>query len=192
MRLKSSLILFTALAIASCNGAAPSNATKSGRAMAVRIDDVAGVGNFARVDDRLYRGAQPTADGYRNLKKLGVKTVISFRSNTDTRTEAESAGLTYIRMPVQADIIGSEPPTDEQVKTFFDIVLDPAKQPVYMHCRGGKDRTGTLGAVYRMEMDGWSNNEAIEEMQAFGFHDNYTDLMNYIKKYKTKGYKEGK
>jgi len=187
MRLKCSLI-FLSLAIASCNGAPPATATKSGRAMAARIDDVAGVGNFARVNDLLYRGAQPTAEGYKNLKKLGVKTVISFRSNTDTSKEAEAAGLTYIRMPVQADILGSEPPTDEQVKTFFDVVLDPAQQPVYMHCMGGKDRTGTLGAVYRMEMDGWTNGEAIEEMQAFGFHDNYTDLMKYVRSYKPRGY----
>lgn len=189
MRLISSLI-FLALAISSCNGSTSSTATASGRAMAARIDNVAGVGNFARVNDRLYRGAQPTAEGYRNLKKLGVKTVISFRSNTDTRAKAEAAGLTYIKLPVQADVLGSEPPTDEQVKTFFDVVLDPSKQPVYMHCMGGKDRTGTLGAVYRMEMDGWTNGEAIEEMQAFGFHDNYADLMNYVKKYKTQGYKE--
>ena len=190
MRLKCSPIFLAALAISSCAGASPPTVTTSDRALAARIEDVAGVGNFARVDHRLYRGAQPTAEGYRNLKKLGVKTVISFRSNANTRADAEAAGLTYIRIPIQADLLGSEPPTDEQVRTFFDIVLDPAQQPVYMHCMGGKDRTGTLCAVYRMEIGGWTNDETIEEMQAFGFHDNYADLMNYVKNYKPRGFNE--
>ena len=188
MRPRFLALLALAGALSSCNPAPPPTATKTGRAMAARIENLPGLENFARVDDRLYRGAQPTAEGYKNLKALGVKTVISFRSNTDTSAEARAAGLTYLKMPVQADLLGSEPPTDEQVRAFFDVVLDPARGPVYMHCMGGKDRTGTLCAVYRMEIDGWTNDEAIQEMKAFGFHDNYADLMNYVKNYRTRGY----
>jgi protein tyrosine/serine phosphatase len=180
------VLLTAALILAGCASTPPPTVTTTGRTLAARIETEAGLSNFARVDDRLYRGAQPTAEGYRNLRKMGVKTVINFRSNHDYRAEAEAAGLAYISMPVQADVWGSEPPTDEQVRIFFDTVLDPARGPVYIHCMGGKDRTGTMCALYRMEVQGWTTAEAIEEMQAFGFHDNYVDLMEFVQAYKLK------
>lgn len=180
-------LLAATLAVAGCSGGVPPTITTTGRHMAERIEGVPGLHNFARIDEHLYRGAQPTAEGYRKLKELGVKTVINFRSNHDYKTEVEAAGLSYISLPVQADLFGSEPPTEEQTKAFFDVVLDPACRPVYFHCMGGKDRTGTLCALYRMEMQGWTTDEAIEEMQAFGFHDNYVDLMTYVRGYKPRG-----
>ncbi len=183
-----SVLLACALAISACQSTSPPTATTSGRPMAVRIAGVPGLENFARVNDRLYRGAQPTAEGYRKLKELGVKTVINFRSHHSYKSEIEAAGMTCVEIPLQADVVGSEPPTDEQLKQFFDIVLDPARQPVFIHCMGGKDRTGTLSAVYRMEMDGWTHDEAIQEMQSFGFHDYYADLMEYVRMYKLRGY----
>ena len=67
---------------------------------------------------------------------------------TDNRT-GES-----VEIPIQADVFGSEPPTDEQVREFFTVVLDPARQPVFFHCAHGKDRTGTMAALYRIEVDG--------------------------------------
>jgi|SRR5688572_19903142 len=182
------LALCGALAFAACHSAPSPVATARGRSLAVRIAGMPGLDNFARVNNTLYRGAQPTAEGYLRLKELGVKTVINFRSSHDYSTETQAAGLNYIRLPIQADLLGSEPPTDEQVKLFFDIVLDPAHQPVFIHCMGGKDRTGTLSALYRMEIEGWTVDDAIEEMQAFGFHDNYVDLMNFVKGYKARGY----
>jgi protein tyrosine/serine phosphatase len=79
--------------------------------------------------------------------------------------------------------VDSDPPTDAELKAFFDVVLDPAKRPVFVHCAHGKDRTGTMCAVYRMEVDGWTPEKAFEEMQKFGFHDLYTDLEKYVKAY---------
>jgi tyrosine-protein phosphatase SIW14 len=181
------LALFGVLAFAACHSAPQPLATARGRSLAVRIAGMPGLDNFARVNDRLYRGAQPTAEGYQRLKELGVKTVINFRSSHDYSSETLAAGLDYIRLPIQADLFGSEPPSEDQVKTFFDIVLDPARQPVFIHCMGGKDRTGTLSALYRMEIEGWTTDDAIEEMQAFGFHDNYVDLMSFVRAYKPRG-----
>jgi len=176
------------LAMGACQSAPPPTITTTGRPMAERIEGLEGLDNFARIDAVLYRGAQPTAEGYRKLKEMGVKTVINFRSHHSYKKDIEAAGMTCVELPLQADMIGSEPPTEEQLKSFFEIVLDPASQPVFIHCMGGKDRTGTLCAVYRMETAGWSKDEAIEEMQSFGFHDYYADLMRYVKGYELRGF----
>ena len=186
------VILAFALALQSCQSSPSPTVTTTGRKMAERIEGVPGLENFARVNDRLYRGAQPTAEGYRKLKEMGIKTVINFRVHHSYKDEIEAAGMTSVEIPIRADILGSEPPTEVQVKRFFDVVLDPALQPVYIHCLWGKDRTGTFSALYRMEMDGWTNEEAIEEMQAFGSYDNYVDLQTYVKEYKARGLSSGK
>ena len=176
------------LILGSCaHGPAPVVST-TGRPFAERIEGKAGLSNFARIDPFLYRGAQPTAEGYRTLKEMGVRTVINFRSHHSYKSEIEAAGLACVEMPLQADLIGSEPPTDEQLKVFFATVLDPGLQPVFIHCMKGCDRTGTLSALYRMEVGGWTPDEAVQEMQAFGFNDYYADLINYVRAYKTRGF----
>lgn len=154
---------------------------------AVRLADAGGLRNVARLTPSLYRGAQPTADGYRRLKDMGVKTVISFRCFTDSRQEVEAAGLDYVMIPIYASI-GSSPPTDAQLEVFFDTILDPAKQPVFMHCKHGKDRTGMMAGVFRIERQGWSNREAIDEMQDFGYHDVFRDLIDFVRDYAARGY----
>lgn len=177
------------LVLAGCGAQAESvpTATSTGKPFAQRLD---GIENLARINATLYRGAQPDAKGYQVLKQLGVKTVISFRSYHTEKKDVEAAGMTAIQIPVQADVFGSEPPTEEQLKLFFDTVMDPKNHPVFFHCAHGKDRTGTLGALWRVEVDGWTNAEAIEEMQAFGYHDIYKDLINYVKAYKPRGFKK--
>jgi tyrosine-protein phosphatase SIW14 len=165
----------------------PGIATSTGKPFAQRLS---GVENLARINATLYRGAQPDAAGFKVLKELGVKTVISFRSYHTEKKDVEAAGMTAVQIPVQADVFGSTPPTDEQLKAFFDLVLDPKNHPVYFHCAHGKDRTGTLGALWRIEVEGWTNAEAIEEMQAFGYHDIYKDLIEFVRAYKPRGFKK--
>ncbi|HVE39663.1 MAG TPA: tyrosine-protein phosphatase [Planctomycetota bacterium] len=157
------------------------------KAFAQRIVGVNGLENFARVSPTLYRGAQPTEEGFKQLKAMGVKTVIDFRSYHSTKTQVEAAGMTALEIPLKADL-GSRPPSEEELKTFFKAVLDPACQPVYIHCAFGKDRTGTMAAVYRLEIDGWSPEEAMQEMEAFGYHNIYRDLVNFIRTYKPRGF----
>lgn len=154
---------------------------------ATRLPDGGGLKNVARLTPELYRGAQPTEDGYRKLKQLGIKTVVSFRCFTDTRPEVEAAGLDYVMIPIYASI-GSNPPTDAQLQTFFDTVLDPSKQPVYIHCKHGKDRTGMMAALFRIERQLWTIKEATDEMQDFGYHDIFRDLIAFVRTYARRGY----
>lgn len=186
------LLLGLSLTVPACGGdAAPATATTTGKAFAQRLPGVAGVENFARVNTSFYRGAQPTPEGFKQLKSMGVKTIIDFRSYHSTMKEVEAAGLTPVEIPIKADL-GSTPPDEAAIKRYFEVVLDPAKQPVYIHCAFGKDRTGTMAALYRMEIDGWTPDEAIQEMQSFGYHDIYRDLIAFVKAYKPRGYAKGK
>ncbi|HLF95314.1 MAG TPA: tyrosine-protein phosphatase [Planctomycetota bacterium] len=169
----------------------PAKATSSGRALAQRIIGVEGLENFAQVREGLYRGAQPSEEGFRRLKAMGVKTVIGLREYHPTRKQVEAAGLVSVELPIRANAYDSEPPTEEQIRRFFKVVLDPAQGPVYFHCLHGKDRTGTMGALYRIEVDGWANEEAIEEMRSFGYHTYYKDLIKFVRAYTPRGYAKG-
>ena len=118
---------------------------------------------------------------------MGIKTVIDFRSHHSTKAQVEAAGMTPVEIPLKADLT-SVPPDDEAVKKFFEVVLDPARQPVYIHCAFGKDRTGTMAAIYRLEVDRWTADEAIQEMEAFGYHNMYHALIDYVRAYKPRGF----
>jgi len=176
------------LILAACGSDPSQTATSTGKAFARRIPAAAGVENLALIAPGVYRGAQPTAAGFRTLKEMGVRTVIGFRSYHSSGKDVEAAGMSAVELPIQADLLGSEPPAEEQIATFFKTVLDPSRKPVFFHCAHGKDRTGTMAALYRIEVDGWTSAEAIEEMQAFGYHDNYQDLIEFVRKYVPRGY----
>jgi len=188
------LLLAATLAVPGCGGdgdRSKTTGTTTKKAFAQRLPGVAGLENFARVNANLYRGAQPTEEGFRQLKSMGVKTVIGLRSNHSTKKEVEAAGLTSVELPLKADL-ESVPPTDAEIKKFFDVVLDPARQPCYFHCAFGKDRTGTMCAIWRMEMDGWTPDEALQEMDSFGYHTYYKDFAQFVRDYKPRGYGKGK
>jgi protein tyrosine/serine phosphatase len=173
------------LLLAACNEPAPPTPT---RPFAQRLPDGRGLENVAQITPTLYRGAQPTKEGFARLKELGIKTVINLRSNHDDQDEAAGSGIELVDLPMHADVVGSTAPSEEDVKRFFEIVLDPARQPVYFHCAHGKDRTGTMAALWRIERDGWTADEAIAEMHHFGYHTIYEDLINFVKTYKPRGY----
>ncbi len=148
--------------------------------------DALPVEHMAAVGEGVFRSAAPGAEGYGRLSRFGVRTVIDLRLGAEVQPEAIAAGLDTVRIPLKADI-ESEPPTRAQIGRFFDVVLDPARQPVLFHCRTGKDRTGTMAALYRIEIDGWSNDRAIAEMQAMGYHDYYRDLIAFVRTYQPIG-----
>jgi len=127
-------------------------------------DCVPGVGNFGRVDAALWRGAQPTAEGFRKLEALGVRTVVNLRHGHDDRPLLAGTGLAYVNIPCRA-----WRPRKDQMDAFLKIVRDPARQPVYVHCAQGRDRTGYMVAAYRMDQ-GWSAEAAIQEMKRFRFN----------------------
>ena len=110
----------------------------------VRID------NFARVNDAYFRGAQPVGSDYADLARLGVKTVINLIGDSDLdateQSSVEQHGMRYVQIPMST----RKAPTAQQLETFLSVVNDPASQPVYVHCVGGRHRTGVMTAVYRM------------------------------------------
>jgi tyrosine-protein phosphatase SIW14 len=128
----------------------------------IRID------NFGRVNPNYYRGAQPKGQDYANLAALGVKTVINLTSDdaqTNERSLTDHAGMRYFQIPMTTH----QPPTPAQVTEFLKLVNDPVNQPVYVHCAGGRHRTGVMTAAYRMTQDGWAADQAFKEMKRYKF-----------------------
>lgn len=127
------------------------------------------IGNFGKINDNYYRGAQPEDRDYADLATLGVKTVIDLTGGSDAQVEeqrlVEGAGMKFHRIPMTT----SDRPADAAVSQFLKIVTDPANQPVYVHCQGGRHRTGVMTAVYRMTQDEWTADHAYSEMKQFRF-----------------------
>jgi tyrosine-protein phosphatase SIW14 len=126
------------------------------------------IANFGKVDATYYRGEQPEGRDYTDLAALGIKTVIDLQADGDNHDEGgrvEAAGMTFYRIPMTTHVA----PTREQLAQFLQIVNDPAQQPVYVHCAGGKHRTGVMTAVYRLEQHGWTADQAFREMKQYKF-----------------------
>lgn len=143
--------------------------------------ELSGVPNFYKVSDDLYRGAQPSNEGMRQLETLGIKTVVNLRSVHSDTEEIENTGLYYEHIRTLTWNI-----QDEDVVRFLKIMTDSSNTPVFVHCQFGADRTGTMCAIYRIAVEGWNKNEAIEEMTegGFGFHSIWKDLTDYIQNLK--------
>ena len=126
------------------------------------------IGNFGRVNDTYYRGEQPLGRDYTDLAALGVRTVLDLQADGDNQEEerlVEQAGMKFRRIPMTTHV----PPTPDQIQLFLEIVNDGAQQPVYVHCAGGRHRTGVMTAVYRMSHDGWTSDQAFNEMKQYKF-----------------------
>jgi len=127
--------------------------------------------NGGRVNDYLYRGGQPRAEGIQELKKLGITTIVDLRGENPTqraseRQQAESLGIRFVSIPVS----GWDPPSNEQVAQFLALFRNHPKEKVFIHCRFGDDRTGVFVATYRMAYEGWPATQAMNEMYFFGFN----------------------
>lgn len=130
----------------------------------LRVD----IKNFGQVNDHIYRGGQPKDDDFRQLAAVGIKTIVDLRGDyeSDARTSAEQAGLRYINLPMAP----KHYPQADAAQRFLDIVNDQANWPVYVHCAGGKHRTGVMIAAYRIAVDGWDIERAYQEMKDFDFY----------------------
>jgi tyrosine-protein phosphatase SIW14 len=159
--------------------------SSSGRAYADPAPEL-GIVQAAQVAPGIYRGGQPTRQGLVNLRDRGFRTVVNLRSRHSERRQVEQLGMKAVEIPMRADIL-SEPPSEDMVFQFLDTILDPANQPVFFHCAHGCDRAGTMAAIYRMEVEGWSPRDALEEMRAFGCTEYYGDLIRYVARYRTDG-----
>jgi tyrosine-protein phosphatase SIW14 len=143
---------------------------------------------FNKVDERLYRGAQPTEAGFRRLKELGITTIVNLRMEPDAiRTNekemVEKLGLKYIAIPVEDGNFFTRSRTipDEAIRTFFKIVDDIEHGKVFVHCHRGADRTGAMVAFYRIARQGWEAEKAAKEARDLGMRSWYKGLQAQIK-----------
>lgn len=162
-----------ALPVAASAGG-PSNAPAVTGAT-VRID------NFGRIDAHYYRGSQPEGRDYTDLAAIGVKTIINLTSDDaqpNERALAEQAGMSYVQIPMTMH----RAPTEAQLAEFFRVVDDPARQPVFVHCVGGKHRTGVMTAAYRIAEDHWTADQAFKEMKDyhFGMDFLHSEFKNFV------------
>jgi protein tyrosine/serine phosphatase len=125
------------------------------------------ISNFGQMDERFYRGARPEQRDYQGLAALGIKTVIDLTDNSRQYEQpaVEAAGLRYINIPM----VDKSYPLMDQVNEFLKVVDDPATGKFYLHCAGGRHRTGVMGAVYRFNHDHWNLEQALAEMNVYEF-----------------------
>lgn len=137
----------------------------------------AGLPNLHKVSDDLYRGAQPTAEGIKQLQAMGIKTVINLRSSDTDRDILNAAGPAGEHIPMVAWHA-----RDDDVVRFLQIVTDESRLPAFVHCRRGADRTGLMVAVYRIVVQGWDKEQALVEMTqgGFRFYSGWQNLARYI------------
>src|ERR1700720_1268565 len=131
---------------------------------------IRGVPNPGKINDGLYRGAQPNAQGLEELKKLGITTIVDLRAEDRGKSEwerqqAEKLDMKFVHIP----IAGFAAPTNEEVVQFLSLVRDP-QQKIFVHCLLGEDRTGVFVATYRMSVQKWPVAQAMREMNSFGFN----------------------
>jgi len=141
---------------------------------------------FRRLGQDYMRGSQPAHGGINVLQRLGVKTVVDLRSiydhTDDIGVAAERAGLRYHWLPLSV----WEPPTDKEASDFISLVTNKSKGPFYVFCSDGIHRTGEMSAIYRVMQDGWTVEQALKEMDKFGFSPYYWSLRNYVWAYARK------
>src|SRR5919106_4002467 len=121
--------------------------------------------NFGRINDSYYRGSQPSAQQFEDLKRLGVKTIVDLRKDRLEQASdwARAAGLKYVNIPLTT----KKAATEDQTNEFLKLVNDPVNQPVYVHCKGGRHRTGQMTAIFRITNDGWNSDQAYKEMKKY-------------------------
>lgn len=126
------------------------------------------VPNFHQVNEHLYRGGQPRPGSLKRFAELGIKTIVNLRGESDNtraeEAEARAAGLNYISVPMN----GFSRPTEEQIMRLMEIINTAENQPVFIHCKRGADRTGTVIASYRILHDGWTAKQAQAEADKLG------------------------
>lgn len=137
---------------------------------AARAEKSQGLPNFGRVSDSLFRGAQPTSQGYSALQGMGVSMVVNFRNEKDEmaseQREVESAGMKYVGIPWS----GSDEPSNKQVAEFLDLVRANPGTKIFVHCKAGADRTGVMVAAYRIALEHKAVSEAVAEMHQYHYH----------------------
>ncbi len=139
--------------------------------------------NFGQVSECYYRGSQPGSASFAELKQLGIRTVIDLQEDGKREEPAwvRKLGMQYFNIPLS----GRRPATATQTEYFLKLVNDPQNWPVYVHCKGGRHRTGEMTAIYRISHDGWTADQAYKEMKQYGFYSlgGHGSLKHYVYQY---------
>ena len=159
-------------------------------ASGVQVADVKNIYRFGKVNKFLYRGGLPTETDLQALKDFKVKTVVSFRGLGDDqekfqiaeeKKQVEKLGMKFLNVQIPFD----KPVPEKTIKSFFTAVNNVKNQPLFVHCKGGRDRTGTMVALYQMKYAGYSAEKAIEEMKEYTFNPaDYPIFTNQIMSFK--------
>lgn len=144
-----------------------------------------GVPNFHQVNEHLYRGGQPANAAWNSLAHLGIRTVIDLRptgehSTTSEARAVQAAGMRYVNVPMK----GFVAPSDAEVSKVLALFDSNSDGSVFVHCRRGSDRTGTVIACYRITRDHWKNDKALKEATAYGMYSFEVGMRRYIKNFK--------
>ena len=141
-------------------------------------NSIKGLPNFAKVSDDLYRGAQPTREGFKRLKEMGIRTIVSLRAFHSDKEMIKGLGFNYVNISFK-----TWHPEEEDVVKFLREVTKKENQPVFVHCLHGADRTGMMTAIYRIYVQGWPIDEAMKELPNFGFHEVWSNIREYLSKF---------
>lgn len=148
-------------------------------AQAGSVEDIP---NLFKMNENVYRGGRVTAAGMKQLKKMGVTTIINIENDSEAikvdKQLAAANGLRFISVPFDT----WKTPSDEKVDYVLKTLQDRSLGPIYLHCKHGRDRTGMIMGLYRVEVDGWAAKTAYKEMKDRGFRSVIWTLTNYYKK----------
>jgi protein tyrosine/serine phosphatase len=141
------------------------------------------ISNFGQINQGYYRGGQPDGAGFAELKQLGIRTVIDLQEDGDAREPVwvRGEGMQYFNVPLSS----RRPSTDAQTEYFLRLVNDAKNLPVYVHCAGGRHRTGEMTAIYRITHDTWTADQAYREMKEYDFYSigGHGPLKQYVYQY---------
>jgi protein tyrosine phosphatase (PTP) superfamily phosphohydrolase (DUF442 family) len=142
-----------------------------------------GIKNFGQMDDRFFRGGQPKEDEYQELAALGIKTVIDLREDPEEyeKRSVEALGMRYVNIPM----IAKKYPEAAQVEQFIKLIDDPGTGKFFVHCAGGRHRTGVIGAVYRFNNYNWNFDQVYAEMKKYDFYTRWGhgDFKKFVQDY---------
>jgi uncharacterized protein (TIGR01244 family) len=141
--------------------------------------------NFQKVDDHVYRGGQSSNDGFKDLARLGIKTIVDLRqigehSQADEEKVVTGLGMRYVSIPMS----GMSTPKEDQVAHVLALLNDATSGPVFVHCRRGADRTGTVIAAYRIAHHRWENRKALDEAKSYGMSFFERAMQRYVMRYR--------
>ena len=139
--------------------------------------------NFGQMDDRFFRGGQPKENEYTELQALGIRTVIDLQDNPTSyeKRNVEALGMTYINIPMS----DSSYPESAKIDQFLKLANDPTTGKFYVHCAGGRHRTGVMGAVYRFNHYNWNYDQVYAEMKKYDFYTRWGhgDMKKFVQDY---------